>query len=234
MADFQHVYEPSDDTYLLLDGILCDDELVSKASSDDNNSDGPCIILEIGTGSGVPINYLTKHLRDTCNQKCVAIATDINPDALQFAKKTAHENGVHLQLIQCDLPSPLLERLEGKVDMLLFNPRYVPTPNEEVAGNSIEASWAGGDKGRLVIDRALPQIARLLRRKKRSSTSSEFVARCYMITVDDNDPEEIATILKAQQQHSMKMEPWVRRRAHNEYLTVQKITPIIIETETEG
>jgi hypothetical protein len=44
-----------------------------------------------------------------------------------------------------------------------------------------------------------------------------------MITVDDNEPEEIALTLQSEN-YNMNMVPLVRRRACNEYLTVQKIT----------
>ena len=77
----------------------------------------------------------------------------------------------------------LLGRLAGKVDVILFNPPYVPTPDDEVGGNGIEASWAGGKDGRVVLDKALPQIARLL---------SWPNGAAYIITVDDNMPEELA------------------------------------------
>lgn len=114
--------------------------------------------------------------------------------------------------------------------MLLFNPPYVPTPDEEVVefhGNhggtelkventenrvGIEASWAGGLHGRRVIDRAIPQIAQLLRKP---------AGVAYMITVDDNLPEQLRQELGKLR---LRMEPWVRRRARNEYLTVQRIT----------
>jgi release factor glutamine methyltransferase len=99
------------------------------------------------------------------------------------------------------------------MDVIIFNPPYVPTPDEEVSGNDIEASWAGGVNGRRVIDRALPQIAQLLSRPR---------GVCYMITVDDNKPEELASILKSK--YGLTMTPLVRRRACNEFLTVQKIT----------
>ncbi len=63
--------------------------------------------------------------------------------------------------------------------MLLFNPPYVPTPEEEVERGGIAAAWAGGWKGRRVIDRLIPLVPELL------SSSGEML----MVTVPDNDPQ---------------------------------------------
>ncbi len=65
---------------------------------------------------------------------------------------------VSIDVIQCDLLGPLLPRLHGAVDVLLFNPPYVPTPDEEVARGGIAAAWAGGNRGRMVTDRLLPAV----------------------------------------------------------------------------
>ncbi|KAG7346377.1 peptidyl-prolyl cis-trans isomerase [Nitzschia inconspicua] len=141
LKDYVNVYEPSDDTYLLLDGMLLDMESVLRYKDDSDCKDRH-VVLEIGTGSGVPITFLTTQLIKN-NAKVHAIATDINPKALEFAQKTAHENQVSIQTIQCDLATALLQEYAGKVDVIIFNPPYVPTPDEEVTGNGIEVSWAG-------------------------------------------------------------------------------------------
>ena len=50
-----------------------------------------------------------------------------------------------------------------------------------------------------------------------------------MVTVDDNEPYELACILLSN--HGLRMKPLVRRRARNEYLTIQKITWADIDRE---
>jgi release factor glutamine methyltransferase len=145
--------------------------------------------------------------------KLLTTVTDVNPLALRVARRTAQENGVEeVEAIQCDLASALLARCAHAVDVILFNPPYVPTPDEEVGGTGIEASWAGGVRGRRVVDRALPQIAQLLRQPH---------GVAYLVTVDDNDPEQMATKLL---QLGLVMRPVVRRKAHNENLTVHRLS----------
>lgn len=211
MSDFGEVYEPSDDTYLLIDGMLSD------LQENPTTAKSTRILLELGSGNGVPITFCSK-----LAPSALAIATDINPRALAFTKKTATENQVtKLETIQCDLATPFLESCKQQIDIIIFNPPYVPTPDDEVSGNGIEVSWAGGERGRRVVDRAIPQIAHLL--------SENGV--CYMITVDDNDPEEIAQTFDAL---GIKMFPLVRRRACNEYLTVQKLVRKNQKPQEEG
>lgn len=232
--DYDFVYEPSDDTYLLIDAIGYDVDAMEQSEVDDGSTLRSNILqsVEIGCGTGTPTVYLAKRIRgirgdenegsveetsSNINKKCVHYVTDINPDAIRIAKATAESNGIpaeHFQAVQCDLASQLLDQLAGKVDVLIFNPPYVPTPDEEVGSSGIEASWAGGTNGRVVIDRALAQIARLL-------AFPHGVA--YVVTVDDNYPEQISQTMD--ELYGIEVVPWLRRRAHNEYLTIQRMTP---------
>lgn len=208
MTDYDQVYEPSDDTYLLLDGILLALETLTCIEAK------AYITLEIGCGTGVPTVYLGKQLKKRIpNHLHTLIVTDINSEALRVAQATASANGLsRLETHKCDLASEILPKSQGCIDILLFNPPYVPTPDDEVGSTGIEASWAGGLHGRRVVDRALPQIASLL--KKQTGIA-------FMITVDDNLPEQLASDF---QELGLKMAPWVRRRARNEYLSVQRIS----------
>jgi release factor glutamine methyltransferase len=241
--DYQNVYEPSDDTYLLLDALQYE-----FGQGGNDGEEGQCHfysiaeqqgsfrVLEIGCGSGVPSVFFRMQWRKQQEEtetdastgaskrqrqpaRLISLVTDINPRALQVTKETAIKNSSNnsneldtLEAIQCDLATALLPRLAGQVDVILFNPPYVPTPDTEVGGSGIEASWAGGVHGRRVVDRAVEQIAQLLRRPS---------GVLYLITVDDNMPVELAGRFR---EHGLSMKPLFRRRVHNEYLTVQKIT----------
>jgi len=223
--DFEHVYEPSDDTYLLLDALQY--ELEKGSLKDSFCQEGPVNVLEIGCGSGVPTVFVQQQWCAQQRQEpqrprrppLHSFATDINPIALQVTRATAIANQVPespnlLELLRCDLASALLPNMAGIVDIVLFNPPYVPTTDEEVGtSNGIDAAWAGGVAGRRVVDRAQSQIAQLLRKP---------TGVAYIITVDDNRPEDLAQQLN--KGWGLQMAPLFRRRARNEYLSVQKVT----------
>ncbi|KAM4788356.1 methyltransferase N6AMT1 isoform 3-T4 [Cyanocitta cristata] len=148
---FRDVYEPAEDTFLLLDALERDAGSLREARVE--------ICLEIGSGSGVVSTFLASSI---LGPSALYICTDINPMAAYCTQETALLNNVHLQPVITDLVKGLSPRLNGKVDLLLFNPPYVVTPSEEVKSRGIEASWAGGKQGREVMDRVFPLVPDLL------------------------------------------------------------------------
>ncbi|KAG2457104.1 HEMK2 methyltransferase, partial [Polypterus senegalus] len=170
---FTDVYDPAEDTFLLMDTL--------EQDAEDLLNINPAICLEVGSGSGVVSAFLASVIGPQAAYFC----TDINPAAAACTKETARCNDVSIQPVITDLVQALLPRLLEKVDILLFNPPYVVTPSEEVGSSGIEASWAGGERGREVMDRLFPIVPKLL------SHQGFF----YLVTVHENNPEEIIGLL---------------------------------------
>ncbi|KAL4681923.1 hypothetical protein H8959_007400 [Pygathrix nigripes] len=114
---FTDVYEPAEDTFLLLDAL----EAAAAELA------GVEICLEVGAGSGVVSVFLASMIGPQALYMC----TDINPEAAACTLETARCNKVHVQPVITDLVKGLLPRLKEKVDLLVFNPPYVVTPPEE-------------------------------------------------------------------------------------------------------
>ncbi|CAM4417186.1 methyltransferase N6AMT1 [Lepidochelys kempii] len=194
---FSEVYEPAEDTYLLLDALERDAAQIRDA--------GVEISLEVGSGSGV----VSAFLASIVGPSALYICTDINPIAAFCTLETAVLNKVHIHPVITDLVTGLLPRLSGKVDLLLFNPPYVVTPSEEVQSHGIEAAWAGGKNGREIMDRLFPLVPNLL------STGGLF----YLVTIKENNPDEILETMK---KYGLRGTRVLSRQAGRETLTILK------------
>ncbi|KAH9561685.1 hypothetical protein CY35_05G035800 [Sphagnum magellanicum] len=177
VARHPDVYEPCDDSFALVDALLADKSSLLEQR--------PNVCMEIGCGSGYVITSLALILGDERNNAHF-IATDISTAAAQVTQDTLEAHGVQADIIVTDLVRGLEDQLSGAVDVLLFNPPYVPTPEHEVGMMGITASWAGGQRGRTVLDRVLPVVKRLL------SSKGLF----YLVTLKANDPSEICEVMK--------------------------------------
>lgn len=94
-------------------------------------------VLEVGCGSGfLSILLAKKGARVT--------AIDINPVAVETAKKNAKANSV---LVDC-FESDLFEKVKNKFDLIVFNPPYLPVEEGED-----DITYAGGKTGRDVIEK---------------------------------------------------------------------------------
>jgi len=160
------VYPPSDDSFLLVRAIEKEIDLCTNAR----------IVLEIGSGSGFVAASCAKILA----QECIVLAVDKNPRATAFTADTIRRSGsTRFDVIRTNLSTSL--KLRGMVDILVFNPPYVVTPESEMEGDGISISWAGGKDGRVVIDSFLPSVADLL------SESGLF----FMVSIEENMPRDI-------------------------------------------
>jgi hypothetical protein len=69
---------------------------------------------------------------------------------------------VPVEPLVASLARPLTSRLGHAVDILVFNPPYVPTSDDEVDSAQCDAgiagSWAGGTDGMQVTDALLRQV----------------------------------------------------------------------------
>jgi len=96
------------------------------------------------------------------------------------------------------------------VDVLIFNPPYVPTDQDELGRSDIVAAWAGGEDGREVIDAFLPLVPRFL--------SPGGVL--YLHLIAENNPSDVSRRLHELGVPLEKL--LVKRRAQNELLHVLK------------
>ena len=138
------------------------------------------------------------------------LAIDLNGAAAAATVGTAAANARCVDVVNGDKWSCLRPSLQGGVDMVVFNPPYVPTPDEEVGSQGVEAAWAGGERGRVVIDQVLPTLHSLL-----SPTGA-----MYMVAVLENDPADIARQLAKLGFCTVQV---AKRRAFNEVLFILKV-----------
>jgi release factor glutamine methyltransferase len=126
------VYDPGEDSYLLLEAAL------KEARPGDK-------VLEVGTGSGV----ISMFVKDVAAS---VVATDINP----YACKNARLNGI--EVARADLYNGIC----GRFDLVIFNPPYLPTSEEERLKSWLDRAFDGGPTGRDEIARLLEHADRIL------------------------------------------------------------------------
>ena len=122
------IYEPAEDSYLL-------ESVIEKHAK--NKS-----VIDIGTGSGI----LAKKARESGAKSVTAV--DINPEAIKKLKKEKI-NGIKL------IHSNLFQEINGKFDVIICNPPYLPKDKKEDKQSSLATT--GGKKGDEVILKFLKQ-----------------------------------------------------------------------------
>ncbi len=115
--------------------------LLSSVKDEIRSSD---TVLEVGTGSGI--------IAQACSERARCVATDVNPHACRMA----HTLGV--EVIRTDLYAGL----KGPFDLIIFNPPYLPTAENERLDDWLEYALDGGPDGREVIRRFASGLHRIL------------------------------------------------------------------------
>jgi len=113
------VYNPSDDSYLLLRCVE-----VSPGQS----------FLEMGAGTGLVALHAAK-------LGAKVTAADVNPKAVECTRRNAARNGIRLEVVRSDL----FEKVTGIFDVIAFNPPYLPGTASSTSW--VEKAWAGGEEG---------------------------------------------------------------------------------------
>ena len=121
--------------------------------------DKPCIV-DLCTGSGALALALSAHRPDAR-----VLAVDDSPAALRYTRRNAA--GTPVDVVEADVTVPgLLPELDGRVDLLVANPPYIPLGAElepEVAEHDPDHALFGGADGMTVIRPIVTLAARWLR-----------------------------------------------------------------------
>lgn len=185
---YSNVYEPSEDSFLLLDALE-KDQLWLRCKLDNKLT----VVCEIGCGSGIVTTFMMQNCIP--NKHSLYIPTDINPWAVRCTMSASVENDcskMYLSPVQADLVSAYIPKC---VDMLVFNPPYVPAetvPKIPSASDPqdmwLDVALEGGAMGMDVTNKILGNLSQIL--------SSDGVA--YIVFCARNKPEEVARRMRKQ------------------------------------
>ncbi len=100
-------------------------------------------ILDVGTGSGCILLSLLRYSND-----CVGVGCDLSGEALAVARENASLLGMEAEFVQSDL----LEKINGKFEIIVSNPPYIRSGDiqglmEEVRDHDPLMALDGGEDG---------------------------------------------------------------------------------------
>lgn len=230
-VSFDTIYEPSEDSYLFLDTLssASESKWLSERFQKGNSTSNPVpLVVEAGTGSGVVLAFVAAQSQEIFGRRDIlTLGTDVNRHACLATQETvstalkARRKGqesttnsapsptlqtIHISSLTGDLCSALRP---GSVDVLLFNPPYVPTEelpglptaaqNDPATAQSMSRSakfendsyflsltYAGGADGMETTNRLLDAIPEVL--------SPRGVA--YVLLCKQNRPEDVKECIR--------------------------------------
>ncbi|KAK3071021.1 S-adenosylmethionine-dependent methyltransferase [Teratosphaeriaceae sp. CCFEE 6253] len=206
--DPNRIYEPAEDSYLLLDTLASASEIAFLTTRFAPATPAP-LILELGVGSGVVLAFVTAHAEHILGRvDVVAFGTDFNAFACRAAAQTVlgavgersqvkRSAGQFGDCVTGDLATALRP---GSVDVLIFNPPYVPSEALPDAAESTSAwdpferdshllalSYAGGVDGMETTDRLLAQLPDVLSKR----------GLAYVLLCKQNRPQVVLDTIRS-------------------------------------
>lgn len=119
------VYEPSDDSILLLESVDLQPGME---------------VLEIGTGSGI----IALHCAKTGAK---VTATDSSVEAIENARKNALRNSLEVNFVLSNLFYSVGRDSPSLFDIIIFNPPYLMSEGTESLDDKTKSQISGGDSG---------------------------------------------------------------------------------------
>jgi release factor glutamine methyltransferase len=111
-------------------------------------------VLDLCTGSGMlAVLAALRHGSEVT-------AIDVSHRAALAAWINAKLNGVSISVLCGDLFEPVVGQ---RFDLIVSNPPYLPTPDEQLPGRGVARAWEAGPSGRAYIDRICATVAQHLR-----------------------------------------------------------------------
>lgn len=202
--DYDKVYEPAEDSFLLLDVLELQQEQVQQRFQD-----RVPVVAEIGTGSGI----VTTFIKENILTNSVYLATDVNPVSCRTAMNTVRNNDSHWSLVDSLQMSLTTGIRHHVIDLLVFNPPYVPAeevpavPQNEDDSTWLDLALLGGADGMETTWQVLDQLGDIL--------SADGMA--YVLFCARNKPETVAETMR---QRGWAVETVEVRKAGWEVLSV--------------
>ncbi|ESZ99520.1 hypothetical protein SBOR_0085 [Sclerotinia borealis F-4128] len=211
-VSFDRIYEPAEDSFLLLDTLSSPSEkdfLRQRFPRKEQISISPSpFVVEIGTGSGVVLSFVHAHAEIIFGRADILTAgVDVNRYACEATQETVRvaekeqtsqdlPHGSYLGNVVGNLGTCLKA---GMVDVLVFNPPYVPSPDVPVpelsgAGNEdgsvtyegdsklLALSYAGGMDGMEITNRLIDALPEVLNKERGCA---------YILLCAQNKPEDV-------------------------------------------
>lgn len=199
-ATDDQVYDPVEDSFFLLDCLEQEHNFLETLKSP--------LVLEIGSGSGIVSTFAHSLI-----PKASYFATDINPVACEITKKTWDMNNSQTANGIEAIRASLVPFRANSVDVLVFNPPYVPTedvpplPEKEIDDKWLYLALDGGKDGMEVTNIVLESLDNIL-----SPTGCAYILFCAR-----NFPDQIKQNMEAK---GWEVKEFGTRKAGWERLTV--------------